>query len=344
MRAIHPNDAAVVILHIGESVRSDRLGLNGWKNNNTPRLAERKELINFSKCISEVPSTCATFISILTNGTGNIQQEIEDDTLPTVGNVADFFVEHGFKTAAFLHRSNVPDIKEVSMSTKSFNCTFAYIFNKLFQRMPERYYIDNKSMEQSYQIVKYCAEHQDKNLFLFVNNMGSHGPFADYEHENPAFTPTNHVSFYTNAQDHAEAVSNAYDNTIAYQDAFIGNIMDQLKGRPFVYIYIGDHGECLGEDGLWSRAALPSESYYCKSPACVVPLLIAYSPEFAMLHPHLDKSLQQLRKNTQMTIGHGHLFHTLLGLFDIKTSHYKEEWDLSSEKARAYTGTRPDGI
>ncbi len=344
LTAVQKDDAVVVVVHVGESVRSDHLGLNGWVNNTTPRLAARGELINFSKCISSAPSTCPAFVTILTDGSGNIQEEEVVGTLPTVGNVTDFFVTHGFKSAAFLHKSNVPDIKDVSMAARSSDSTFAYIFNKLFVKVPERYYIKDKSMEQSHQIVRYCADNKNKNLFVFVNNMGSHGPFADYNTRKPAFTPTNHDAFYVNAQSNAEAVINAYDNTIAYQDEFIGNILDSLKGRPFVYIYISDHGEFLGEEGVWSRAALPSESYYYTSPACVVPMLIAYSPEFATLNPHINSALKQLRNNSEKTIAHGHFFHTLLGLFGIKTKHYLEEWDLCSERVKSYTGPRPAGL
>lgn len=338
---VTPNDGIVCILHIGESVRADRLGINGWKNNTTPRMAARNELINFSKCISVAPSTCAAFVGILTNGTGNIQQEQEDSTLPTTGSILDFFTTNGFSTAVFVHSQNVPSREDMKLTTKSFDSTFAEIFEKLTSKVNDRFYINNKSMEQHLQIVDYCKQNPKKNLFLLVNNMGSHGPFADYDWKNPTFTPSNHTSFYSNAEMHAEAVSNAYDNTIAYQDELIGRICDSLKGRPFIYIYVSDHGELMGEDGMWSRAALPSDEVFFQTQACVVPLFIAYSQEFSDLKPHFKESLSSLKANSTLTIGQGHIFHTILGLFGIRTEFYNRQLDLCSPQAIPYTGKSP---
>lgn len=42
-----------------------------------------------------------------------------------------------------------------------------------------------------------------------------------------------------------------------------------------------------------------------------------------------------------MSIGQEHIFHTLLGIFGIQTPYYDEELDLSSDKAKPYTGPHP---
>ncbi len=339
--SVQPGEGVVCILHIGESVRADRLGINGWKNNTTPRMAARPELINYKRCISLAPSTCAAFTGILTNATGNVQQEAEDSTLPSVGSVLDYFNAEGFKSAVFVHSQNVPTRDEITLTTKSFDSTFAQIFDWLSSRVNHRFYVHNLSMEQHPQVVDYCTQNPGENLFLLINNKGSHGPFADYDKKNPTFTPTDCTSFYTRPEEHAEAVNNAYDNTIAYQDEMIGRICDSLKGRPFVYIYISDHGELLGENGMWSRAALTSEAHFYETQACVVPMFIAYSEEFGNLNPRISQALSNLRENSGLTVSQGHVFHTILGLLGVKSEYYEPQWDLCSPQAVPYTGKCP---
>lgn len=339
--AVQPGDGVVCILHIGESVRSDRLGINGWKNNTTPRIAQRKELINFKTCIASAPSTCAAFVGILTNCTGNVQQEHVDASLPSVGSLMDFFSSEDFSSAVFVHSQNVPNKEDLKLTTKSFDTTFSQIFSLFTSKVNDKFYIHDKSFEQYQQVRDYCNLHPDKNLFLLINNLGSHGPFTDYDGNAPAFTPFDSTTFYTNAASNAEAVSNAYDNTIEYQDKLIGSICEALQGRPFVYIYVSDHGELLGDDGLWSRVALSSDNAFYESPASVVPLYIAYSQEFENLNPEIKQALSTLRNNTALTISHGHVFHTILGLLGIRSEFYTEQLDLCSPNAQPYTGKQP---
>lgn len=344
LSTVQPNQGVVCILHIGESVRADRLGINGWKNNTTPRLAARPELINYRNCISSAPSTCSAILTILTNATWDVQKSTIPNSRPTAGSVLDLFTANGFTGAAFVHAVNVAPRGKRSMVAKSFNHTFDRLFYTLTSTISHNEFIHHLSMEQSDQIIRYCKNNKNDNLILFVNNMGSHGPFTDYDHKKPTFTPSNHDAFYTNASLHAEAVSNAYDNTIAYTDEFIGRICDSLQGRPFVYIYISDHGEFLGENGLWSRAALKSYSEYPKTQAAIVPLVFAFSPEFENIHPHITQALQQLRLNSKQTISQAHLFHTLIGLFGIKTEYHTPELDLTSPHAKPHTGPMPEKL
>lgn len=339
--SVKPNQQVVCIIHVGESVRADRLGINGWRNNTTPHLGARKELINFRNCISSAPSTCSAILTILSNATWDVQKGNKAHAAPTTGSILDLFTANGFKGAAFAHEGNVSPKGTRKMNEKSFNHTFDRLFHTLTSSVTHFEYINGFSMEQSEQIIRYCKQNENENLVLFVNNTGSHGPFADYDHKNPKFTPSNHQAFYTTASQHAEAVSNAYDNTIAYTDEFIGRVCNALQGRPFVYIYISDHGEYMGENGMWSRAALKKYEDYPYTKACLVPLVFAYSPEFENHHPHIAQALTQMRNNSSLTISQAHLFHTLIGLFGIKTEYHNPELDLTSPQAKPHTGPMP---
>ena len=208
-------------------------------------------------------------------------------------------------------------------------------------------------MEQAAQVLNVCHKHADKNIFFVINNEGSHGPFNHFDHSKPAFTPYEDNSLYCASGGEVEHIINAYDNTIVHTDAYIRTIAEGLGDRPCVYIYVSDHGESLGYDSNghlgrgWITAQPDAASYlrtFHSNDICVVPLFILTSPEFEKLHPHFAKALAQLQANTGLTTGHGHIFHTILGLFNVQTPHYRAEWDLCSDKVQPYSGPRPDSV
>ena len=50
-----------------------------------------------------------------------------------------------------------------------------------------------------------------------------------------------------------------YDGEIAAADAAVGRLLDALRGRGWyddaTIVLVADHGESLGEEGLWFRTA-----------------------------------------------------------------------------------------
>ena len=53
-------------------------------------------------------------------------------------------------------------------------------------------------------------------------------------------------------------MTNAYDNTIAYTDKVLADLIDLLamqEGLSTSLIYVSDHGESLGEKGLYLHGA-----------------------------------------------------------------------------------------
>ena len=82
-------------------------------------------------------------------------------------------------------------------------------------------------------------------------------------------------------------------------DAYIQRIAEGLKGRPFVYIYVSDHGEFLGEDDKWGRTWIFSErdsvsglQAYRRSAGSQVGMFILPSDEWLHLHPHFQRAGQ----------------------------------------------------
>lgn len=322
-------EGVVLVLHIGESIRADRMSINGYTRPTTPFLSSCGErLINFPTCISAACDTCQAQIAILTNGRRNIYDRTPG-MQPTVGSVIDLFAKHNFRVYSFFGRRCAQKLK------------YDRVVQLLTRHSEARFNAPGypwTAVEQMQQILREQGRNQ--NLLLFVNNEGSHTPFGYYDLENPPFTPT--TPDFQNPAAQAEEVNNAYDNTIHYTDEFFRRVANLLKGRPFVYLYVSDHGEYLGNDGRWGRAFLGQHPYlYHTTDGCKVGMFVLFSPEFAALRPHFAKSMEQLRLNSRLTVAHEHIFHTLLGLFGFSTPYYDGSLDLTSPAVQPYTGPQP---
>lgn len=326
------NEGAICIFHIGESVRADRLSLNGYERDTTPWLRSQERLINYPRCIASSPETVKAFIGLLTNARCNVEYAPAEGYMPTVGSVMDLFAENGFACSSF-----------VPVPVRLGN-PFCGILLHLTKESRKLAFINGLPLPQVDAILNHVAASGNENQFILANNYGSHIPFHLYEDDHAPFQPADKNAFAENpGADPQKAVeaSNAYDNTIYTLDRYIQKLVTGLKGKPFIYIYVSDHGEYIGEGGIWHRTDVAKPEKYYPTPACIVPMLVYASPEFEALHPHFSEALQELKQHSSMTIGHEHLFHTLLGLFGISTPYYDATLDLSSPKAQPYTGPQP---
>lgn len=198
------------------------------------------------------------------------------------------------------------------------------------------------SHSQIPQIIDSINSEKAKNIFCLVNNIGSHLPFRDFNKKEPPFTPASDKAYNEHPGDNdetAKIVQNTYDCTIHYLDIYIEQLVKHLQGKPFIYIYISDHGDYLGDRGIWVRNG-DKEAFF-STPVCQVPLLIITSKEFEQQSPHFKEALAHLRQHSDMSIGQEHIFHSLLGIFGIQTPYYDEELDLTSDKVKPYTGPHP---
>lgn len=165
------------------------------------------------------------------------------------------------------------------------------------------------------------------NKILALHMIGSHGPtyWQRYPPNMSAFKPACNLSDIENCSD--EQIVNTYDNTIRYTDFVTASVIEKLKTYEQDYntavIYISDHGESLGENGLFLHGApyklAPEEQ-------TKVPLMMWFSDSFAQGNGINQKCLQQNAKT--VAYSHDNLFHSLLGLMNVSTSLYNKELDM----------------
>ncbi len=166
------------------------------------------------------------------------------------------------------------------------------------------------------------------NLVLVLHQLGNHGP-AYYRRYPPAFrrfVPTCETEELSRCS--REQIINSYDNALLYTDHVLGQTIDLLHelepGYDTAMLYVSDHGESLGENGLYlhgvPRAIAPDEQTH-------VPMVMWFSPGFAARN-RLERDCLSTR--AQEAASHDNLFHTVLGLLDVHTAVYEPALDLGA--------------
>ena len=169
-------------------------------------------------------------------------------------------------------------------------------------------------------------ERVKRGLVLVLHQMGSHGP-AYFKRSPPDLKPFQPECRSNELQKcPREQVVNAYDNTLVTTDRLLARAIGWLQGQQARFdtgmLYVSDHGESLGENGLYLHgmpyAIAPREQTH-------VPMILWMPPEGALaasLKPGCVKGL------LDQPASHDNLFHTTMGWVGARADVYKPEWDL----------------
>lgn len=169
------------------------------------------------------------------------------------------------------------------------------------------------------------APSQDTVIFLHI--IGSHGPtyYLRYPPEHRKFIPDCPRSDIQNCSQ--EELINTYDNTILYTDFILSEVVNKLKGKQDMFdtamLYLSDHGESLGEKGMYLHGAPYS---IAPKEQTSVPMLAWVSNDFSQ-----DNQLNMTcvaQRAEQGGFSHDNLFDSLLGLMNVKTTVYQSQLDI----------------
>ena len=166
------------------------------------------------------------------------------------------------------------------------------------------------------------------NLVLVLHQLGNHGPayYKRYPVEFRRFTPTCDTDDLSRCS--REEIANSYDNAVLYTDHVLARTIDMLKSQQAHYdtalLYVSDHGESLGEKGLFLHgmpyAIAPSEQ-------TKVPMVMWFSPGYAK---SFGLDLACLQRRARQPASHDNVFHSILGLLDVRTGVRDPSMDLSA--------------
>jgi lipid A ethanolaminephosphotransferase len=169
------------------------------------------------------------------------------------------------------------------------------------------------------------VDRQAGDEVIVLHQLGNHGPsyYKRYPARLRRYVPVCESAELSECS-RAEIVD-AYDNAVLQTDDFLARTIDLLRGlssRDTALIYVSDHGESLGENGLFLHG-MP----YAIAPETQtkVPMVFWLSPGFAAARG-IDTSC--LRREGKEPASHDNLFHSVLGLMQVQTREYDPRLDL----------------
>ena len=167
---------------------------------------------------------------------------------------------------------------------------------------------------------------------VVLHQLGNHGPayYTRYPAAFRQFTPVCETSDLDRCN--RDEIVNAYDNAVLYTDDFLARtirFLGEQSGRDTALIYLSDHGESLGEDGLYLHgvpyAIAPDTQTH-------VPMLMWLSPGFSAAR-NIDTACLKARSGDN--VSQDNLFHSVLGLMQVRTPEYDATLDLFARCERA---------
>jgi len=237
-------DKELVIMVVGETARADRFSLNGYAKDTNPRLALEPNVASFTQ-ISSCGTSTAISVPCMFSQLGrkdfdiksNWKQENVLDVLRRLG-VSVLWRDNNSSSKGVADRVEYQNFRDPSINP---DCDSECRDIGMLGGLQE--YIDN----------------QEGDILIVLHQMGNHGPayFKRYPPEFEKFKPVCHSSNLSECSQ--EEISNAYDNAILYTDYFLSQVIALLKRNSGNYetamLYVSDHGESLGEHGLYLHGA-----------------------------------------------------------------------------------------
>ncbi|EAJ7433209.1 phosphoethanolamine--lipid A transferase [Campylobacter coli] len=287
----------LLVLVVGETARAANYSLGGYTKNDTNFYTNKNNVVffdNFSSCgtATAVSLPCMFSLSKRQNYSSSEYQE----------NVMDILQKTGVKASWIDNNSG--ECKGVC------------------DRLSDKQQLSSDWDENLLPFLKERLDSLDTQNIIVLHLQGSHGPayYKRYPSEFKKFTPTCDTNELSKCD--SEALINTYDNTLLYTDYLLSEIIKLLKEKKDYessLLYLSDHGESLGENGIYLHgmpyAIAPRHQTH-------IPVIFWSSDENLMTTAQNHKSLNLSQDN---------LFSTLLGYFNVQTAVYEPSYDLLNQ-------------
>ncbi|SFV90753.1 Probable integral membrane protein [hydrothermal vent metagenome] len=299
----------IVFMVVGEAARADHFSLNGYQKETNPKL-HKEDIVNFSQMYSCGTSTAYSvpcMFSIYNRSDYSYKKAKYTE------NVLDV-LKHT-KDVAILWRDNNSDSKGVATRVE-------YQDFKTPKNNPICD-VECRDIGMLEGLDQFIAKHPKKNILIVLHQMGNHGPayYKRYTKKFEKFTPVCNTNQLEECS--KESVANGYDNALLYSDNFLAATIDFAKHytkSATAVLYMSDHGESLGEHGIYLHGL----------PYFIAPDAQKHIGSFLWLNERYKQLLdtKKIEAKKDKELSHDYLFHTLLGLFGVKTKVYDPKLDI----------------
>ncbi|KAF1690285.1 phosphoethanolamine transferase [Pseudoxanthomonas koreensis] len=302
----------LLVLVVGETVRAQNWGLNGYARQTTPQLA-RMDLVNFTDV-----SSCgtATEVSLPCMFSRYTREAYSKDKVRNSESVLHVLGHAGIGVSWLDNQGGCKGV-----------CTGLDV--QSFEHADDPEFCNAEGCLDGI-LLKALSAKVDQlgegDAVIVLHQLGNHGP-AYYRRHPPEFArflPECRSSEL--GQCSREQVVNAYDNATLYTDDLLARAIRLLAAqvqRDTALVYLSDHGESLGEGGLYLHgmpyAIAPEEQKK-------VPMVMWLSPGFSGSGGINLACLKD--KAGRQAVSQDSLFHTLLGLMQVTAPEYDTSLDL----------------
>jgi lipid A ethanolaminephosphotransferase len=304
-RAPVPGKPRVVFLFVGETARSGNFGLNGYARDTTPELAAIDGVVSFTDVRS---CGTATAVSVPCMFSRLGRAEYDHDRALAQENLLDVLQRAG---VGVLWRDNNSD---------SYGVAARVPYEDLRQLGVPDLCEGGRCRDEVLLLgLDDLLATTTSDRLVVLHMQGSHGPsyFLRYPAQFRRFQPECALDAVQRC-DRASIV-NAYDNTVLYSDHVLAQAIGLLARHAHhvepTFLYVSDHGESLGEDGLYLHGL----------PYVLAPDQQKQVP-WVVWSPTLDHGCLEARRS--LPLSHDNLFDTVLGLFDVATADYDARSDV----------------
>ena len=310
---VSPGDSVdtspLIVLVVGETARAANFGLGGYERDTTPLLKQLQsegDLVYFSN-VSSCGTNTQTSVPCMFSPQG---RETFDGGDTHKENLLDVLQRAGLAVLWLDNQSGCKGVCDRVPHADTRNLNLPDI-------CPEGECFDEAMLRAlPGELARLDPERRARGTVVVMHQMGSHGP-AYYKRSPPAMK-----LFQPECTSHAlqecppEQIQNAYDNSLRNTDHLLAETVRWLQTlqRPTALVYVSDHGESLGEKGLYLHGMpyrmAPTEQTH-------VPMLTWASKP---LQQALGLRLDCLRAQAAQPWSHDNLFHTMLGLARVGTT------------------------
>ena len=302
----------LLVLVVGETARAANFSLGGYGRQTNPRLTEVKDLVYFTD-VSSCGTSTAISVPCMFSDLG--REAFSAEKARARDNLIDIVAKAGLGVEWYGNNTNCKGICRAAGEKRAVReqhpqyckdavpCTDGAMFEDFWRTLPS---------------------YSGRGLVV-LHQLGSHGPgyHLRYPESFNRFTPVCRSTDFSKCQ--VSEIVNAYDNTLLYTDHLLAETINRLQSIAdrvdSAILYVSDHGESLGENGIFLHA-VP----YAFAPRVQthVPMVFWSTPGFA---ERMAVDQQCLLEQRNQPLSHDNFLHTVLGLLDVSTSVRKPTLD-----------------
>ena len=300
----------LTIIVAGETARAQNFSLNGYGVETNPELA-KLPIVNFSdvsSCGTATAVSLPCMFSKFGRDSYSYEKGISHQNVLDVLSKAGLHVEWWDNNTGDKNLADRIPSRSLTHTENAEFCGSGECMDGIFM-----------------QFLKEFTATITQDTVLVLHQIGSHGPtyYLRYPEAFERFKLACRTAEFKNCT--PQEVINAYDNTIAYTDKILAETITFLQsqeGLATSLIYISDHGESLGENGLYLHGA---PYFMAPEHQTKVPMLFWMSQAF---QSQFSIDRECLVDKSDIALSHDNLFHSILGMLNIRTVERNSDLDI----------------